>query len=77
MKYALFWSGGKDSLLALDRGQRFGLNIRCLVNLYDGNSSRVRFHGVRKELIAEQANALAWSFSRGRHIRKTSSRLSF
>jgi len=58
MKCALFWSGGKDSLLALDRGQRSGLDIRALVNLYEGNSGRVRFHGVRRELIAEQANAL-------------------
>jgi diphthine-ammonia ligase len=58
MKYALFWSGGKDSLLALDRGRRFGLDIQALVNIYEGNSARVRFHGVRKELIAEQAKAL-------------------
>jgi len=58
MKYALFWSGGKDSLLALDRAQRFGLKICRLVNLYEGNSGRVRFHGVRKELIAQQAKAL-------------------
>lgn len=58
MKYALFWSGGKDSLLALDRARRFGLDIGALANIYEGNTGRVRFHGVRKELIAAQAEAL-------------------
>jgi diphthine-ammonia ligase len=66
MNYALFWSGGKDSLLALDRGRRFGLDIQALVNLYEGNSGRVRFHGVRKELIAEQANALGLELLQGK-----------
>jgi len=58
MEYALFWSGGKDSLLALDRAQRAGLEISWLVNIYEGSSGRVRFHGVRKELIAAQAASL-------------------
>ncbi len=58
MKYALFWSGGKDSLLALDRAKDAGLNVRYLVNIYEGSSGRVRFHGIRKELIVRQAAAL-------------------
>lgn len=58
MKYAMFWSGGKDSLLALDRAQRKGLDVTHLVNVYEGNSGRVRFHGVRRAFIAAQANAL-------------------
>ncbi len=29
-----------------------------MVNIYEGSSGRVRFHGVRKELIAAQAKAL-------------------
>src|ERR1051326_2144181 len=58
MKYALFWSGGKDSLLALDRARERALDVSHLVNLYEGNSGRVRFHGVRKEAIAAQAKAL-------------------
>src|SRR5689334_16876111 len=49
---------GKDSLLALDRARRSGLEVTHLVNIYEGNSSRVRFHGVRSELIGAQANAL-------------------
>jgi uncharacterized protein (TIGR00290 family) len=56
--YALFWSGGKDSLLALDRARRAGLNVTHLVNIYEGNSGRVRFHGVRRRHIHAQAEAL-------------------
>jgi diphthamide synthase (EF-2-diphthine--ammonia ligase) len=51
-------SGGKDATLALERARRSGLNVRLLVSLYDGASRRVRFHNVRKELIADQAAAL-------------------
>lgn len=57
MCYALMSSGGKDSTLALDRGRRDGLDVRYLVNIYDGVSRRVAFHGVRAELIAAQAAA--------------------
>jgi uncharacterized protein (TIGR00290 family) len=58
MTYALMSSGGKDSTLALDRAQRLGLDVRFLVNIYEGSSGRVRFHGVRHELIAAQADTL-------------------
>src|SRR5689334_12491732 len=58
MRHALFWSGGKDSLLALDRAQRTGLAVTHLVNLYDAATGRVRFHGVRRALIAAQAQSL-------------------
>ena len=58
MKHALFWSGGKDSLLALDRATRAGLEVSHLINISEGNTGRVRFHGVRKELIQAQADAL-------------------
>jgi len=62
MKTALLWSGGKDSLLALDRAQRNGLNVTHLVNIFEGNSQRVRFHGVPQALIAEQVRALGKTF---------------
>jgi diphthine-ammonia ligase len=65
VKYALFWSGGKDSLLALDRARRFGLRVEALVNLYEGNTGRVRFHGVRKGLIGAQAAALGIELLQG------------
>jgi len=58
MAYALMTSGGKDSILALDRARREGLPVECLVNIYDGSSGRVPFHGVRRELIGQQAQDL-------------------
>ena len=58
MTYALSWSGGKDSMLALDRAVRAGLRVGYLFNIFDGASGRIRFHGVRSELIAAQAEAL-------------------
>lgn len=57
-KYALSWSGGKDSTLALDRVCRQGLDVSYLFNIYEGSSGRVRFHGVRRELITDQAASL-------------------
>lgn len=58
MPYALMTSGGKDSTLALDRALREGLDVRFLVNIYEGSSGRVRFHGIRQDLISAQARAL-------------------
>jgi diphthine-ammonia ligase len=55
---ALSFSGGKDSMLALDRATRQGWPVHYLLNLYDDASQRVRFHGVRQELIQAQADAL-------------------
>ncbi len=58
MIYALSWSGGKDSTLAFDRAVRQGLDVRYLFNIYEGVSGRIRFHGIRRGLIAAQAAAL-------------------
>jgi uncharacterized protein (TIGR00290 family) len=55
---ALSFSGGKDSVLALDRAIRQGLQVDLLVTMYDETSQRVRFHGVPLALIQAQANAL-------------------
>jgi uncharacterized protein (TIGR00290 family) len=55
---ALSFSGGKDSVLALDRALRQGLAVDFLVTMYDEASRRVRFHGVPIELIQAQAKAL-------------------
>src|SRR5207237_4786152 len=57
-RYALMWSGGKDSALALLRSRARGLNVARLVNFYDPASERVRFHATRRELIAAQAGAI-------------------
>jgi uncharacterized protein (TIGR00290 family) len=58
MAYALMASGGKDSILALDRARDAGLDVRYLVTFHDGATGRVRFHGVRHELVEQQAQAL-------------------
>lgn len=55
---ALSFSGGKDSVLALDRAKRQGLQVDLLVTMYDESSQRVRFHGVPITLIQAQARAL-------------------
>ncbi|MGH7482287.1 MAG: diphthine--ammonia ligase [Longimicrobiales bacterium] len=58
MVHALSWSGGKDSALALDLARDVGLDVRFLFNIHEGDTGRVRFHGVPATLIAAQADAL-------------------
>jgi uncharacterized protein (TIGR00290 family) len=59
-KAALFWSGGKDSALALYHAREghpalpVVKLVACLSQAYD----RVSMHGVRRQLIQEQAEAL-------------------
>ncbi|HEU5229729.1 MAG TPA: hypothetical protein VFU49_18060 [Ktedonobacteraceae bacterium] len=57
-QYALSFSGGKDSILALDRMTRAGRRINYLVTMYDAATERVRFHGVPITHIQAQADAL-------------------
>ncbi len=56
-RYAVMWSGGKDSALALTRARASGLEIGALLNFVDDVSRRVRFHATRADLIAAQAAA--------------------
>lgn len=56
-RYALMWSGGKDSLLALLRARARGLGVERLVNVHD-ESGRVRFHATPAALIRAQASSL-------------------
>lgn len=56
--HAVIFSGGKDSMLALDRATRQGYTNLRLVTLYDGPSGRVRFHGVPVAVMRAQADAL-------------------
>jgi diphthine-ammonia ligase len=58
-RYAVLSSGGKDSILALDRAVRSGLHVTRLVTLYDEASERVRFHAVPIAVMRAQAEALA------------------
>jgi diphthamide synthase (EF-2-diphthine--ammonia ligase) len=55
---ALSWSGGKDSALVLWtlRGQR--LEPRALITTVTDGFDRISMHGVRRELLARQAEAL-------------------
>jgi uncharacterized protein (TIGR00290 family) len=53
--YALLWSGGKDSALALARARRCGLEVRRLLTLYDPDTERVRFHATRLAMLEAQA----------------------
>jgi uncharacterized protein (TIGR00290 family) len=55
--YAVMWSGGKDSALALARARSRGLRIGALLNFIDATSGRVRFHATRGALIRAQADA--------------------
>jgi uncharacterized protein (TIGR00290 family) len=57
-RYALMWSGGKDSALALLRARSRGLNVTRLLNFYDPATDRVRFHATRSDVIKAQANAI-------------------
>jgi diphthine-ammonia ligase len=57
-RYALMWSGGKDSALALDRARRSGVEVSRLVSFYDSATRRVRFHATRVEMLEAQAAAI-------------------
>lgn len=56
---AIFWSGGKDSALALWRTlQTTDYQVRYLIVTVNEPLGRVSMHGVRKELIKSQAEAI-------------------
>ena len=57
-RHALMWSGGKDGALALLRARARGIKVTRLVNFYDVETGRVRFHATRAALIAAQAAAI-------------------
>jgi uncharacterized protein (TIGR00290 family) len=57
-RFAMMWSGGKDSALALHRARQAGLDIVELLTFYDLDSGRVRFHATPHEVIREQAGAV-------------------
>src|SRR5437868_6847259 len=59
-KAALLWSGGKDSALALHhtRHEHPDLQVVKLVTCLSGAYDRVSMHGVRRQLVEDQAAAL-------------------
>ena len=56
---ALSWSGGKDSALALRALRRVQCEPRALITTVTEGYDRISMHGVRRELLARQADALA------------------
>jgi uncharacterized protein (TIGR00290 family) len=56
-RYALMWSGGKDSALALWRARHRRLEVDWLVTVYDRATERVRFHATPVAAIELQAKA--------------------
>lgn len=55
------WSGGKDSALALHTVQQAGeYEVAALLTTVTEGYERVSIHGVRRELLAAQANALGY-----------------
>jgi uncharacterized protein (TIGR00290 family) len=56
--FALSWSGGKDSALALWTLRRQLLEPEALITTVTEGYNRISMHGVRRELLARQAEAL-------------------
>jgi len=57
-RHALMWSGGKDSALALARASTAGIDVARLLNFYDSETGRVRFHATRVAMLEAQATQL-------------------
>lgn len=55
---ALSWSGGKDSSLALWTLRAEGIRPRALITTITEGYERISMHGVRRELLAAQAQTL-------------------
>ncbi|HEY6738114.1 MAG TPA: diphthine--ammonia ligase [Actinopolymorphaceae bacterium] len=52
------WSGGKDSTLALYEASLAGAEPRLLLTMMTEDSTRSRSHGLRREVLQAQADAL-------------------
>lgn len=60
MRTLVCWSGGKDSALALERARSMAdLEIAGLLTTLSEEFDRISMHGVRRELLDAQAQALA------------------
>jgi uncharacterized protein (TIGR00290 family) len=56
--WALATAGGKDATLALVLARAEGRPVRWALNVFEGSSGLVRFHGTPERLLAAQARAL-------------------
>lgn len=58
MKVACLWSGGKDSCFACWKAIAQGLDVCYLVSFISAEFGRASFHGVRRELMFLQSEAV-------------------
>jgi uncharacterized protein (TIGR00290 family) len=58
VRSALSWSGGKDSALTLWTLRREGIEPEALITTVTDAYDRISMHGVRRELLASQAEAV-------------------
>jgi uncharacterized protein (TIGR00290 family) len=54
---AISWSGGKDSCAALHRAHPL-FDVVAMVTMFDENAARSRSHGLRPDVVAQQAERL-------------------
>lgn len=62
---AISWSGGKDSYLALHRSQ-LSYDVVAMITMFNDDGSRSRSHGLRPEILREQADRLGLPLFAGR-----------
>ncbi len=58
MSWALATAGGKDATLALHRARTEGLEVRWALNVFEGDTDLVRFHGTPRSLLERQVRTL-------------------
>ena len=58
MKAFLNWSGGKDSAFCLYRAKQQDLDIDALITVVNQKHDRISMHGVRRELLNQQAASI-------------------
>jgi uncharacterized protein (TIGR00290 family) len=59
------WSGGKDSALALDLAIAAGARPRALLSMLTEDGERSRSHGLRRSVLAAQADAIGVPLATG------------
>lgn len=57
-KFVASYSGGKDSMLAIYRAIKVGLEPVCLIITYNKDRNRSWFHGIPKEVLNSVSNSL-------------------
>jgi uncharacterized protein (TIGR00290 family) len=57
-KVLLFWSGGKDSTMALQYLKRSGHQVLGLVSTINKKTNEINFHGVKESLLVKQSQIL-------------------